>query len=69
MISLLLSKYSNAYFEALLYCGKKKIVVTAYAYIAGLSNMQPTGCMRPARQYCVAREVICILIVLAELMK
>ena len=35
----------------------------------GLSNMRPTGRMRPARQYCAAREVIYILIVLAELMK
>ena len=37
--------------------------------IAGLSNLRPTGHMRPARQYHAAREVIYILIVLAELMK
>ena len=34
----------------------------------GLSNLRPTGHMRPARQRCAAREVIYILIVLAELM-
>ena len=33
-------------------------------FIAGLSSPRPTGHMRPAKQYCVAREVI-----LAELMK
>ena len=38
-------------------------------YKAGLSNLRPTGLTRPARQYCAAREVIYILIVLAELMK
>ena len=35
----------------------------------GLSNLQPMGHMRPARQYCTARKVKYILIVLAELMK
>ena len=35
----------------------------------GLSNLRPTGRMRPARQYCAAREVIYILIVFAKLMK
>ena len=37
--------------------------------ISGLSNLWPTGRMRPARQYCAAREVIYILVVLAESMK
>ena len=36
---------------------------------SGLSNLKPTGHMRPARQYCAACEVIYVLIVLAELMK
>ena len=36
---------------------------------ATVSNLRPAGCMRPARQYCVAREVIYILIVLDELIK
>ena len=38
-------------------------------YRPGLSNLRPTGRMRPARENCVTREVICILKVLAELMK
>ena len=36
---------------------------------AGLTNLRPTGHMRPARLYCAAREVIFVLKVLAELMK
>ena len=37
--------------------------------ITGLSNLWPTGHMRPSKQYCVAHKVTYILIVLAELMK
>ena len=33
------------------------------------TSLRPTGRMRPPRQYCAAREVIYVLIVLAELMK
>ena len=38
-------------------------------HIPGLSNLRPTGRMRPVKQYYAAREVIYILIVLGELMK
>ena len=37
--------------------------------ISRLSNLRPTGRMWPVRRYCAAREVIYVLIVLAELMK
>ena len=37
--------------------------LSCISHKAGLSNLRPTGHMRPARQYCVAREVIYILII------
>ena len=38
-------------------------------YTSGLSNLRPTGYMRPAKQLCVAHEVIYFYNVLAESVK
>ena len=48
----------------------EKLMKTVYVYLiqqalsviqssAGLSNLQPAGCMWPARQFCSASEVKC----------
>ena len=62
--------FSMPYFYSeLIWLSNEAQILVKYCYSPGLSNLRPMGRMQPMRQYCAARKVMYILIVLGDLMK